>query len=71
MEQEEAVSSQSIGTAVGTERGLAPAAALIPVCLLSSHPEEAGRNVTLFTKLPEARKIWSRAKRGQRKSERK
>lgn len=71
MEQEEAVSSQSIGTAVGTERGLAPAAALIPVCLLSSHPEEAGRNVTLFTKLPEGRKIWSRAKRGQRKSERK
>lgn len=71
MEQEEAVSSQSTGTAAGTEHGSAPAATLIPVCLLSSHPEEAGRNVTPFTKLPEGRKIWSKVKRGQRMSKRK
>lgn len=54
-EAEEAASSQSISTAVRTEGSSAPTATLLLIHFFSSHPEGAGRNVTLFAKLPERR----------------
>lgn len=56
-EAEEAASSQSISTAVRTEGSSAPTATLLLIHFLSSHPEGAGRNVTLFAKLPQRRKL--------------